>query len=236
MVLNHIYNEDCFVTMSYIPDKSIDTIMTSPFYNTNKKAGKSRTLQNTSVKDGQYNYVRYDSFVDTMTNDEYCDFTVRLFKKFDRILNKNSVVIYNISYGSENTDGMFRAVNDIITKTNFTIADVIGWKKSNALPNSCSPNKLTRIFEFVFIFARKNEMKTFHCNKKVASIRSTGQKMYENIFNFVEAKNNDGSCPFNKATYSSELCEKLLGVYAPTGGSFTIRLLEVDRRRLHVSG
>ena len=38
--------------------------------------------------------------------------------------------------------------------------------------------------------------------------------MYENIYNFIEAKNNDGSCPFNKATFSSELCEKLLDIYA----------------------
>lgn len=38
--------------------------------------------------------------------------------------------------------------------------------------------------------------------------------MYENIFNFIEAKNNDGPCPYNKATYSSELCHKLLDIYA----------------------
>ena len=31
----------------------------------------------------------------------------------------------------------------------------------------------------------------------------------------IEAKNNDGSCELNKATYSSELCEKLLKIYAP---------------------
>ena len=43
----------------------------------------------------------------------------------------------------------------------------------------------------------------------------TGQKVYENIFNLIEAKNNDGICPYNKATFSSELCEKLLNIYAP---------------------
>ena len=42
--------------------------------------------------------------------------------------------------------------------------------------------------------------------------------MYENIYNIIEAPNNDGACPFNKATYSSELCEKLLQLYAPFGG------------------
>ena len=74
-----IYNEDCFVTMSELPPKCVDVVLTSPFYNTNKKAGNSRTLNNTSVKDNQYNYVRYDTHVDNMTDEEYCDFTTKLF-------------------------------------------------------------------------------------------------------------------------------------------------------------
>lgn len=209
-----IYNEDCFQTMQDMPVGQIDIVLTSPFYNTNKKAGKNRTLKNTSVKDGQYDYVRYDTHIDAMTDEQYCDFTERLFLEFDRILNLDGCILYNISYGSENTEGMFKAINTIITKTPFTIADTIVWKKKNALPNSCSKNKLTRITEFVFVFCRKAEMKTFNCNKKITSYRKTGQPAYENIYNFVEAKNNDGPCPYNKATYSSELCEKLLGIYA----------------------
>ena len=31
--LNKIYNEDCLITMSKIPDNSIDLIVTSPPYN-----------------------------------------------------------------------------------------------------------------------------------------------------------------------------------------------------------
>lgn len=217
-MLNRIYNEDCFETMAEMPIGQCNVILTSPFYNTNKKAGKSRTLQNTSVKAGQYEYVRYDTHIDNMTDEEYTEYTVRLFDEFDRILNINGCVLYNISYGAENTEGMFKAVNGIITKTNFTIADVICWKKSNALPNNCSSNRLTRIWEFVFVFCRKNELKTFNCNKKISSYRKTGQAAYENVYNYIEAKNNDGSCPYNKATYSTELCEKLLKIYAPIGG------------------
>lgn len=208
-----IYNEDCFKTMEETPVGQFDVILTSPFYNTNKKAGKTRTLENTTVKQGQYDYVRYDTHVDSMTNQEYCDFTERLFLEFERVLNANGVVLYNISYGSENTEGMFFAINTILTNTPFTIGDVIVWKKKNALPNSCSSNKLTRIWEFVFVFCRKSEMKTFNCNKKITSYRKTGQPAYENIYNFIEAKNNDGSCPYNKATFSSDLVESLLERY-----------------------
>lgn len=209
-----IYNEDCFDTMARMDDGIVDIVLTSPFYNTNKKAGKKRTLLNTTVSQNDYDYVRYDIHIDDMSNDEYSDFTVKLFENFNRILSKNGCILYNISYGSENTECMFLAINSILTRTNFTIADTIIWKKSTAMPNSSSPNKLTRITEFVFVFCRKSELKSFNCNKRVKSYRATGQAMYENIYNFIEAKNNDGSCPYNKATYSTELCEKLLNIYA----------------------
>lgn len=211
-----IFNEDCMQTMQDMPIGGVSVVMTSPFYNTNKKQGNKRTLLNT--KTSGYSYLRYDAHIDSMTDDEYCEFTENLFLEFDRILNLDGVVLYNLSYGNNNRDGMFKAINRIIEKTPFTIADVITWKKSNALPNNCSPNKLTRITEFIFVFCRKEEVDTFYCNKPLVGFRKTGQKSYGNVFNYVEAKNNDGSCPYNKATYSSELCEKLLSLYCPENG------------------
>ena len=211
-----IHCEDCFETMRYMLENSVDVVLTSPFYNTNKKAGQKRNLSNS--KCNGYSYLRYDNHVDNMSDEEYCVFTKRLFDSFDAVLKENGVVLYNLSYGNNNTEGMFKAVNEIITQTNFTIADVIIWKKSNALPNNCSNNKLTRITEFVFVFCRKSEVKTFYCNKPISSYRKTGQKSYGNVFNYIEAKNNDGSCPYNKATYSSDLCKKLLNIYCPKSG------------------
>lgn len=202
--------------MRRMPDYLNSVIITSPFYNTNKKQGGSKTLSNTNVKG--YSYLRYDEHVDNMTDEEYCNFTEKLFLEFDRVLKLNGVVVYNLSYGNNNRDGMYKAVNTIITKTPFTIADVICWKKKAALPNNCSPNKLTRIWETVFVFCRKNEINTFWCNKPVVGQRKTGQKSYANIFNFIEAKNNDGACPYNKATYSSDLCNQLLSLYCPENG------------------
>lgn len=208
---NTIYNEDCFTTMKRMADGMCDIILTSPFYNTNKKQGKSVTIGNQKAG---YSYVRYDSVIDNMTDDEYSDFTERLFVEFGRILNPSGVVLYNISYGSENRDGMFKAIYHIIENTPFTIADVIVWKKKSAFPNSCSPNKLTRITEFVFVFCLKGQELKFYANKPVTSIRPTGQKAYGNVFNFIEAANNDEDCPIHKATYSTELCAKLLDIYA----------------------
>lgn len=42
MSFREFYNEDCFVNMKGFKDKSINLILTSPFYNTNKKAGEEK--------------------------------------------------------------------------------------------------------------------------------------------------------------------------------------------------
>lgn len=211
-MLNKIHNESCLDTMKRMEASTVDVVLTSPFYNTNKHAGNNGVIDLNKVPDGN---IRYDMHVDNMTDEEYCDFTVDLFNGFDKVLKPNGCVLYNISYGAENVTGMFDAMYAVTHRTNFTIADVICWKKASAFPNSCSPNRLTRIWEFVFVCCRKDEEKTFFCNKKISSRRETGQLMYENVFNFIEAKNNDGTCPYNKATYSTDLCTQLLTIYAP---------------------
>ena len=143
--------------------------------------------------------------------------SVKLFNEFDRIVKENGCVLYNISYGSENTHLMWLVIADIIRKTGWTVADDIIWKKKSAIPNNRSSNKLTRIVEHIFVFCRKNEFHTFNCNKEVVSLSKVGQKNYKNYFNFIEAKNNDGANPLNKATYSSDLCGKLLNLYFREG-------------------
>ena len=223
-MLNQIYNEDCMATMKNMEQSGVfcDVVLTSPPYNTGKSMESNAT--NMRICD-----VRYDVFVENKTDEEYIAWTLGLFEHMDKILAPNGVVLYNLSYSSNRTsnangckvtDLMWRVVAAICEKTAFTVADRIVWKKKSAIPNNRSSNKLTRICEDVFVFCRKAEYLSFHANKKVISLsggKRAGQKNYEVIFNFVEAKNNDGSCPFNKATFSSELCEKLLSIYAEEG-------------------
>lgn len=199
-----LLNEDCFSSMEQLSG-TVNVILTSPPYNTARCGKTERSINNYEN--------RYDVHFDDMTDDEYAQWTERLFNAFNSILKKNGVILYNISYGSENPNAMWVAL-EAIRKTKFMIADTIIWKKSCALPNNVSHNKLTRITEFVFVICRKDEYKTFQANKKVKSISKTGQKYYENIVNFIEAPNNDGSCALNKATFSSELVTKLLDIYA----------------------
>lgn len=201
--MNTIFNEDCLITM----DRSelqgqVDIVITSPPYNTSRVGDKDI-----------YNS-RYDQYKDKMTDQEYIDWTIDVFKGFDKVLKKDGCVLYNMSYSSENTHLMWLVVAELIKNTNFTTADCIIWKKTNAIPNNRSKNKLTRIIEYIFVFCRKKELGSFHANKKVMSrIEKTGQANYENVYNYLEAKNNDGSNKLNKATYSTELVIKLLDIY-----------------------
>lgn len=211
MKINEIYNEDCFETMGKLNDNNlkVDLIITSPPYNTGRTSQTQRSIDNREN--------RYDIHLDNMGGQEYLDWTVKLFNNYDSILRENGVVLYNMSYGNENPDIMWLTISEIISNTEFMVADTIVWKKNSALPNNVSHNKLTRIVEFVFVICRKSEYKTFIGNKKVKSVSNTGQKYYENTFNFIEARNNDGSCKLNKATFSSDLVKQLLSIYAKEG-------------------
>lgn len=101
-----------------------------------------------------------------------------------------------------------------ITKQIFKLLILLFGKNGTAIPDNRSCNRLTRITEFVFVIVRKNEIKTFQSNKEIISITKNNIKTYTTFNNLVEAKNNDGSNNLNKATYSTELCDKLLDIYA----------------------
>lgn len=210
MQTNVIYNEDCIETMRRI-EGGVNVVITSPPYNT------SRTNASDSQKNFDTYQQRYDSYLDGITDEQYCDWTTKVFDGFDKVLTKNGCVLYNISYGSENPNTMWLAIAEVLKKTNFMIADCIAWKKKAALPNNTSPNKLTRIIEFIFVLCRKSECETFYANKEKTKVNSAGQQYYENVFNFIEAPNNDENCPIHKATYSTMLCRKLMLLYTKEG-------------------
>lgn len=199
-----LYNCDCMLLLDNMIKHNIriEGVMTSPPYNNSRKSSNLKNHEG-----------RYDIHLDQMDNKEYHKWLCSIFNKLDNILTDKGVILWNMSYGVENPNVFWEFPYELINNTNFMIADTIIWKKKSAIPNNVSSNKLTRIVEYIFVICRKSEYKTFKCNKKAINISSKGQKIYENVYNFVEARNNDGSNPYNKATYSSELCDKLLGLY-----------------------
>lgn len=197
----------------------VDLVLTSPPYN-NSRSGESQETRD------KHSGNKYDVYIDRQTDEQYIQWIVSYLAEFDKALSKDGLILMNLSYANDSTnlvkdinpnEAMWRLINEIIVNTNFTIADCIIWKKSNALPNNVSKNKLTRIVEFIFVIVRKSEIKTFNANKTVKSKSVTGQKYYENIKNFIEAPNNDGKTKLNQATFSSDLVSKLLDIYAQDG-------------------
>lgn len=198
-----LHNENCLSTMQTILPNSIDVILTSPPYNMTKRKG------------GISDTGRYDEYIDWKTEEEYLSWMITIFQNFHTILKANGVILFNFSYSIENPSLPYKLVSKICEDTSFDLVDTIIWKKKNGIPFPANCRRLSRIWEYVYVFVRKSEVNTYSTNRQIVSIsEKTGQKYYESIYNYIEAKNNDGKCSLNQATYSSELCEKLLNIYA----------------------
>jgi len=194
-----VYCGDCIEVMNTLvkQGKSVDKIITSPPYNTMRQTDDQG----------------YDLYKDERINSEYIDWTIDVFNCYDKLLSQNGCVAYNMSYGTENTEVMNLTVAEIIKRTNFTLADILIWKKNSATPNNVSNNKMTRICEFVYIFCRRSEFFTFTSNKKVVSTSAKGQLIYENMFNYFSAPNNNESNSLNHATFSTEFVDEIIHRY-----------------------
>lgn len=205
MDINKIFNEDCLTTMNNLEPKSVDLVITSPPYNYTPRKG------------GPADKGKYDVYKDWKSEGDYIKWTIEVFNGYDKIVKDNRVVIYNFSYSIENPSLPYKIVSEIVENTNWQIVDTILWKKSTSMPHPASYNRLNRIWEFIWVFARKSEVKTFKMFKEVTSTSEKGQKYYQIVDNYLEAKNNDGPNDLNKATFSTDLVTKLIDIYGTPG-------------------
>ena len=203
--LNRIYNEDCLLTMEKM-GRGVDVVLTSPPYNMSKRRG------------GVSDTGRYDVYVDWKSEDEYIAFTVNVFNSFNKVVVDNGVVLYNFSYSIENPSLPYKLVTKLEEETEWMLADTIIWKKHNGMPFPANERRLSRIWEFIFVFVRKNEINTYKVNKGVSKVSKKGQKYYNVFYNLIESQNNDAKTrTLNQATFSTELCCKLLRIYGFDG-------------------
>lgn len=210
MIKNKIYAMDCIEFMSSLNEK-VDLILTSPPYNMTERPG------------GDADSGRYDVYEDWKSIEEYLNWSTAIFNGFNKILQPNGVILYNFSYSIENPTLPYFLVNHLSNTTSFSLADTIIWKKPNSMPYPANPNRLQRIWEFIFVFVRKHEMDNFITNKQISKIAKTGQKYYKPIYNFFEAKNNDKSTKeINQATFSTDMVLNLLNIYAQPNKDFIV--------------
>jgi len=188
-----------------MPDQYINGIICSPPYNITTKRS-----------DCYYDNGYSDS--DNLSEEQYLSIRIKEFKEFSRIIKPDGVICYNISYHNENPILPTLLISKIHEETNLTLADIIIWKKTNSIPFQTSPTKLSRLCELIYVIVNKSQLHTFKANKEISKINEkTGQKFYKNYINIIETKNNDGFKTKLKATFSSELVEKLIFYYFPEG-------------------
>lgn len=178
----------------------VDKVITSPPYNIRR-----------DLPD-----VRYDVHKDGIPNEEYSAWVIRVFGAIDKVLRKDGCVLWNMSYGNENPEAMILTMADVMRKTDFTMADVIVWRKGSAWPNNVSSNKVTRRCEFVFVMCRRPEYDTFTTNKKVVGSMPSGQAVYENVFNFFDAPSGDAT-ELNHSAFSVQFANELIRRYVRDG-------------------
>jgi site-specific DNA-methyltransferase (adenine-specific) len=176
-------------------DRKVNFILTSPPYNMN---GHESEYYNSATQ--------ANSFSDAKTPDQYVEWLVQIFKRYELLLEKNGVVIFNMNYmSSKKTPAIttFKALVEIEKNTDFALIDQIAWKKSFAglLTNG---TRLSRIFENVWIFIKRSDWDSF--NEKYL------KKLFGKL-NMIEAPNNDGANELNKACFSSSLVKQLLELY-----------------------
>jgi len=199
LMTNRIYCGDTVETMGKINEESIDMILTSPPY-----------LASIRADNHKYPGAK-DQIKDNQSVDDYLKWIVENFKQYERILKKDGVLVFNFSYTTFNPSLPYFLINEVFKNTDFRIYDTFAWKKKSAMPVSGHPNRVTRIVEMVYIFAKTPY---FKANKTVSSVSRTGQKYYNNYYNFIEARNNDGKVEGHEATFSTELASFFIDLYS----------------------
>lgn len=196
---NQIYCGDTVETMGKINEGTIDLILTSPPYLA-------------SIRQDNHKYPgAKDQIKDNQSVDDYLEWIVQNFKQYERILKKDGVVVFNFSYTTFNPSLPYFLINEVFKHTDFRIYDTFAWKKKSAMPVSGHPNRVTRIVEMVYIFAKTPY---FKANKTVSSVSRTGQKYYNNYYNFIEARNNDGKVEGHEATFSTDFASFFIDLYS----------------------
>jgi len=145
MEINKIYNEDCLVTMSNIPNNTIDLTVTSPPYD------DLRTYNNhITGKKTEFNGYSFDF--------------ENIAKELYRITKEGGILVWVVGDGTEKgseTGTSFRQAlyfKDI----GFNIHDTMIYMKNNF--SNPSSNRYHQIFEYMFVLS-KGKPKTFNSIK-----------------------------------------------------------------------
>lgn len=170
-----------------------DFCFTSPPYNSAMKGG-GRLGSNEGK--GFYG----DGYTDDRDSAEYVDFNRQIFGVMSVIAAERFTCCYNINY-NKNSPSEYLDVA-IAGREYFPLVETVGWEKTMAI--SLQGNNLTRIFEFIFVYAKgeilMNKGRT-ECERNLWRISNIGA-------------NHD----IHKAAFPIELVQRGVELFAPQRG------------------
>lgn len=130
-----------------------------------------------------------------LTDEDY----IKMFNHLDKILKKNGTVFINIEFNRKSPTDVFRTILEIEHCTNFLLADILYWNKTTILSDNVNPKLSTKNITPIYLFCRKEEIKTYKTNKEIVSARYCGQYTYTAIPNVINALAKDkGIVTFKK--------------------------------------
>ena len=168
METNVIYNIDCINGIShYIPDNSIDLVVTSPPYN------KGRYKQIGKYWDGSD--IQYDSIDDNVPEDEYKNNQIFLIKELLRVIKPSGSVFYNVKALRKDNKIIFP---EYIFK--FDIRQIIIWNR-NGSPQ-INPVTFLSTTEYIIWFTKIKKTPKFFRSKAFqrGEVWDINQEMHNN--------------------------------------------------------
>jgi len=132
--LNKLYNEPNLETMSKMPDKFVDLVVTSPPYNMRTRI---RNGEYTTREKSEHFSKKYKHFDDDLPIDEFYKVHSEILRELLRV---SKIVCYNFQIVTGSKEAFFRIMGDFSRD----IKDVIIWDKGHGQPamhgqvlNSC---------------------------------------------------------------------------------------------------
>ena len=88
--------ENCLSTLDNLINqkKKVNVVLTSPPYNSRRNVKNERGRNNFECF--------YDEYDDSMSDEDYNNFIMKIFFKLDKVLADNGVILWNCNYGNEN--------------------------------------------------------------------------------------------------------------------------------------
>lgn len=132
MEINKTYNEDCLQTMSRMPDKFVNLIVTSPPYNFDAGSGLGN---------------KYNGKRDRMTQDDYFEWSKKVI---DEALRISKLVCYNIQMIAGNKTALMKLIGNYAEQ----MREIIIWDKKYSEP-AMNEKVLNSEWEFILLMSEQ---------------------------------------------------------------------------------